>query len=536
MDQEHFYLDNAVYQIYPRSFCDSNGDGIGDLQGIISKLDYLSQLGVKILWLSPIYPSPNCDYGYDISDYKAINPEYGTMEDFEMLIKETEKRGMKIVMDLVVNHTSDLHPWFKASMDPSSPYHDYYIWRKGKKNNKLPPNNWTSMFTGPAWTYVPKTDMWYLHLFTPAQPDLNWHNQKVMDEVEDILSFWLSKGVYGFRCDSINIIYKNDLEDSNVSMGVTARGLDKYMNTQGNHAILHKWYEDIFSKGDHIVIGETNNVTYQDVNRFNKEECSMCFEFTHVSKAHYKPQNFIKIIRGWQENVEWNANYLENHDQNRSIPKYGDAKHYYKQTGKALCLLNLLLRGTPFIYQGEEIGMLNYPKLDWSVTKDVVPFNIRKIAKHYLIPYCFVKKFCYDHDRDNERMPMQWSSKTMAGFTSSSSSWLPIGPDYKKINVEDNLKDPDSILNFYKKVLKLREEHACLRRGKIAFDDRVPSGVISFLREDEKEKIRVVINLTKHVKRINLVGVKALASNYVQTSEDYTSLRPYEALAYLSAD
>jgi oligo-1,6-glucosidase len=546
MEERKFFKENAVYQIYPRSFCDSNGDGIGDLKGIISKLDYLKDLGIGIIWLSPVYPTPNVDFGYDISDYMNINPEYGTLADFDELVAEAKKRGIRIVMDLVVNHTSSEHPWFKASKDPSSPYRDYYIWREGKNNNTLPPNNWTSCFTGPAWTYDKEAKMWYLHLFTPGQPDLNWKNPKVLEEVEKILNFWLDRGVYGFRCDVINQIYKTTLQDGKDNLIHMRVGLPYYLNQQGNHDILHQIYQDVLSKRETMTVGECDMVDYEEARKFTTEELDMVFTFVHEEEKNhffrpavprrFRKEEWKKIIVGWQTHHDWNANYLENHDQRRSINKFGDPKKYPWESGKMLCLLNLFLRGTPFIYEGEEIGMRDYPSLDWSRVTDIVPLNVRKLTKNIPIPQRDKDELCFDFDRDNARSPVQWDDTANAGFSSAEKTWLPVNGNYKDINVAKQEKDPSSLLSFYKEALKIRKAHPTLSYGSIHFY-KAAKGVMMFSREDDDGKYLAVINLTKHAKTAVLPALgQILLSVYPDAFvREKMKLRPFEAILVKSA-
>ncbi|MCI2069598.1 MAG: alpha-glucosidase [Bacilli bacterium] len=542
MKEKRFFEQQAVYQIYPRSFKDSNGDGIGDLNGIISKLDYLKDLGIGIIWLSPIYPSPNFDYGYDISDYKAINPEFGTMEDFERLLKEAKERNIRIVMDLVVNHTSIEHRWFQASLDSSSPYHDYYIWRKGKNENKLPPNNWTSNFLGSAWTYVKEADSWYLHLFTPQQPDLNWQNPKVLEEVESILRFWLDKGVYGFRCDVINEIYKSSLEDGKDSFPHMMVGKEYYLNQEGGFQILRKLHEDVFSHYDSMTVGETGFITYEDQKKYTNSALDMVFSFDHVNprfyklfptfQIKYKPEFMKKTIRGWQENCTWNTVFFENHDQGRSIAKFGDTGQYYKESAKMLSTLICSLRGTPFIYQGEEIGMEDYPRMDWSVNKDIVPVMIKKMILSFHMPKSQAEKMAFIYDRDNARMPFQWDDSLSAGFSSSSKTWLPVNENYLRINAKLNEEDPTSILQFYKEGLKVRKEHPSLQTGSISFLES-KKDVMAYIREEEGEKILALINLSKKERKTG-IGLKGtvILSNYPDDNgeKSFTSLRPFESV------
>lgn len=542
MEKGKYFQENAVYQIYPRSFCDSNGDGVGDLQGIVSKLDYLQSLGVGIIWLSPIYPSPNVDYGYDISNYMTVNPEFGIMADFEDLIRETKKRNIRVVMDLVVNHTSNQHPWFLASKDPKSPYADYYIWRKGRRANTLPPNNWKSVFTGSAWTFDPEAKSWYLHLFSKEQPDLNWKNPKVFQEVEKVILFWLSKGVYGFRCDVINEIYKTTLDDG-VGKGPTGvKGSEHYLNQEGCHQILHHFYKDIMENRDGMVVGETPNVNYKEANKFTHEEMDMVFYFDHVDKSIPKimfsrkiprdMKKFKQTIIGWQNNLSWNANYLENHDQLRSIDAFGDRKKYYKQSGKMLGMMNILLRGTPFIYQGEELGMVSYLPKEIEVHRDLVPAKIRRLAAPFPIPRTFIDRLCYAHNRDNSRSPMQWSDQKNAGFTKADRPWIPVNQTYETINSDLEEADPDSILSFYKELLELRKTEEAFSYGTIDFIP-CPNDVLAFTRKFDGNEFLVICNLTKHKRHVHLPsGGKLLLSNYEDTViGDRVLLRSYECFA-----
>jgi len=539
MDKSEYYKHSIVYQIYPRSFCDSDGDGIGDLRGIISKLDYLHMLGIGIIWLSPIYPSADVDFGYDISDYYSINPDFGTMEDFENLIEQARMRNIRIVMDMVLNHTSSEHKWFIESSNPESKYRDYYIWRKGRNNNKKPPNNWQSMFTGSAWTYSKETDMYYLHIYTPEQPDLNWKNPEVLKEFEKIIDFWLSKGVYGFRWDSVNSIYKTSLENGKKS--AFSRGYEHYMNSEGCHYILHSLYKDVLSKYQIMNVGECNLADFNQVKKFTTEELDMVFTFEHVANKisrirpfkvlPFKPENLKKAVIRWQSNVDWNANYLENHDQMRSIGKFGNSRKYYKQSAKMLACLVLFLRGTPFIFQGEEIGMLDYRNADITKAKDIVPLNMIKLIKKHHLPLFMAKRMISSFNRDNPRAPFQWDDSVSAGFSSSKDTWLPVNPDYKEINVKSNLRDPTSILNFYLKAVWLRKNEEAFILGDIHF---IPSDkrVLYFTRSSMGKTFAVILNLSGKIIRLKEPhSVNVILSNY--NKNDYaviTELLPYEAL------
>jgi oligo-1,6-glucosidase len=539
MDQK-FFRSNAVYQIYPRSFCDSNGDGIGDIPGIISKLDYLKDLGTGIIWLSPVYKSPNADYGYDISDYYSINPEFGTMDDMMRLISEAKKRGIRIVMDLVVNHTSDEHLWFIGSKDPKSKYHKYYYWRKGKKNNTAPPNNWTSQFGGPAWEYVPETDEWYLHLFSKKQPDLDWHNPDVLEEVERILRFWLDRGIYGFRCDVINQIWKESLDDGKPAK--YSRGMEHYLMRDGNHKILHKLYEDVFSHYDCMTVGETYNVDVVNAKRFTHEELDMVFQFDLVNCDRRKipvftkpfhPRAFKKIIFKWQSSIDWNANFFENHDQIRSVERFGDGKRYWKESAKMLAALLMTLRGTPYIYEGEEIGMKNLEKFGPEDYRDPVNDFVYGEMRKFLIPKKTAQRLVRGYTRDNARTPMQWDASENAGF-SAGKPWIVVNPNYKEINVAAEEDDKSSILNFYKAAIKLRKETPALSYG--AFERmKTPGSVIAYTRGYEGRLILVIANLTGKrrsiPKKLRSDSGKVLLSNYEGVSYGYKKhLRPYEVL------
>lgn len=536
-----FFQNQIVYQIYPRSFCDSNGDGIGDIPGIISKLDYLKKLGVGILWLSPVYKTANADFGYDVSDYYSINSEYGTMQDMLRLIDEAKRKGIRIVMDLVVNHTSDEHEWFQSSIHPDSPYRDFYYWRKGKKNNTEAPNNWTSNFGGSAWTYVPEANAYYLHVFGKKQPDLDWHNPKVLDEVEKILRFWLDKGVYGFRCDVINQIWKEDLNDGKKSLWVT--GQEKYLMKEENHRILRQIYEDVFSKYDCMVVGETYNVDFKNARRFTDKELDLAFQFDTVSsdrflvpifKTKFKPKKFKKTFFDWQRELDWNTLFLENHDQPRSINRFGDTKKYFKESAKELAMILLTLRGTPFLYQGEEIGMTDYPLFQPEEYKDPVNFWLLDLLPKFHFSKKKTLQLIHNCNRDNARTPMQWGKGENADFTSGNETWLPVNPNYPEINVEVEETDPDSILSFYRQLIQFRKEEPALIYG--TFEPiKTKGSIMAFYRSYQGEMLFVLLNLTKKNQRLphkisSLVG-QVLFSNYSHAGFTFKKrLRPYEGL------
>ncbi len=537
-----FFRSNVVYQIYPRSFCDSNGDGIGDIPGIISKLDYLEDLGVGIIWLSPVYKSPNADFGYDISDYYQINPEYGTLSDMDRLILEARKRGIRIVMDLVVNHTSDEHPWFQKSKNVNSPFHNYYYWRKGKNNNTEPPNNWQSNFGGSAWEFDKDVGEWYLHIFSKKQVDLNWHNPDVVMEVERILRFWLDRGVYGFRCDVINQIWKEDFLDGRNDRFVV--GQEYYLNKDGNHKILERLHKDVFSHYDCMTVGETFGIGYEDAKRFTSgNELDMCFHFDAMDIDHrrypcflkkYKPEALKNVLFAWQKNLDWNALYLENHDQRRSIERFGNGKKYWKESGKMLSMLLLTQRGTPFIYNGEEIGMLNFDKLTIDDCLDPVDFWAYGLMGKYHLPKRLKNRLISNFARDHARSPFQWNDDKNAGFSSGDKTWMKVNPNYSRINAAKEREDQDSILNFYKKAIALRKNSKTLSFG--SFEPiKTNKKIMAFYRTYQDERLLIIMNMTRWKIKIpadlrNTKGI-ALLSTYRGAQYGYKEhLRPFEGL------
>lgn len=527
MDNRHTWKDKIVYQIYPRSFMDSNGDGIGDIQGIISKLDYVKSLGVDVIWLSPVYGSPNDDNGYDISDYKGINPEFGTMQDMDQLIVEAGRRGIRIIMDLVINHTSDEHPWFIESKHPESPYRDYYIWQ-----NK--PNNWTSFFGGKAWDQV--GDSFYLHLFSKKQPDLNWHHPKVMDEVQDIMRFWLNKGIYGFRCDVINIIYKSSLEDGKKRFVLVGR--EHYHSQEGMHQILKRLRSEVLASYDSMTVGETVLVNTKQANDLilpERHELDMVFGFEHMEtdqinnkwfRTRFKPQKFIRTLIKWQNQVYWNANYLENHDQQRSVSRFGNDKVYHRESAKMLALLNLTLKGTPYIYQGEEIGMTNGDFTSLDEYRDVETHRIIALAKKLHFPQWFQQRMLRLSSRDHARTPMQWTSE--GGFTTGD-PWIKVNRNTTFINVEKQNIEEDSILSFYRKLITLRKNNQALSRGSFEAI-YAKRGVFIFRRKDATQSWVTVINMTAKKKRIGLfIDGEVILSNLHANQIIESKLQPYEA-------
>ena len=483
-----WWKDRVAYQIYPRSFKDSNNDGIGDIQGIISRLDAIKDLGAGIIWLSPVYKSPDADNGYDISDYCSIDPKFGTMADMEKLFAEAAKRDIRIIMDLVINHTSDEHEWFKKSRAGVSPYRDYYIWQPPKKNQagrNLPPNNWTGFFMGEVWEYDENRGEYYLHLFDKKQPDLNYKNPLVIEEIKNILRFWLDKGAAGFRCDVINVLYKTSLEDGKKSMAV--QGLEHYKSQEGNHAILRELRRDVFDKYNCFTVGETVMVDIDDAKLLcdeSRKELDMLFYFEHLEIdrriARFIPKKFkasklLEVLTKWQQGLEWNALYLENHDQARIVSHFGAAEKsvspdgrpgkYWERGAKLLAILELTLRGTPFIFQGQEIGMTSFDFKSLDEVNDVESHSLNKLMKKMHIPGFLRWKWIKASSRDNARTPMQWDSGENAGF-SKVKPWLGINRNYRYINYASQKDDPASILSFYKNLIALRQKSECLKTGE----------------------------------------------------------------------
>jgi len=505
------FKNRIVYQIYPASFKDSNNDGRGDLQGIISKLDYLKDLGVGIIWLSPIYDSPMDDMGYDVKNYKEINPKFGSMADFDELMSEAKKRDILIVMDLVINHTSTEHAWFKEAIQdkPDNKYRDYYIIKDGK-GNKVP-NNWDSAFTGSCWKKIDGLDnKYYMHLYCETQADLNYHNENVILEIEDIMRFRLNKGVYGFRCDVINNIYKTSLNDDSM-FKLFNKGEKFYANQPGMFEILKRFRVEVLDKYNCFLVGETGLLTPEIGLEFLESRAlDMFFEFDHifadklakipVIKRDFQAKKLVEPIFKWQEAVPWIANYLENHDQLRSVSRYGNEKEYYSESAKMLCMFLLTLKGTPFIYQGEEIGMTNVSDLKLSEVNDCASLStIKTVQKVLHVKEDKAWKMVNETIcRDHARTPMQWSADKNAGFNEGSRTWLRLNNNFNEINVENELEDEDSILNFYKRMIKFRNECDILKYG--SFERQyVTNKICSFYRTYKGRRLLIVLNFSDDV-------------------------------------
>ncbi len=539
-----WYKEAIVYQIYPRSFYDSNGDGIGDIRGIIQKLDYLKDLGVNAVWLSPIYDSPLDDMGYDISNYYDVHKDYGTLEDFKEMLDEMHKRGIRLIMDLVVNHTSDEHPWFlDAKKSVNSPYHDYYIFRKGK--NGRAPNNWRSFFGGSAWEYNEATDEYYLHLFSRRQPDLNWENPKVRAEVKKILKFWLDLGVDGFRCDVINLLSKKEgLPNTRGLPILGAKGI--YIDGPKMHDYLQELKRDVFSKYDMFTVGECVLIDLKTALGYIKEgidELNTVFHFEHMNAdcfyskwipRKFKLRRLKKPLSKWQYGLQgkaWNTLFLENHDQPRSVNRYGKLENRV-EVAKMLATYIFSQRGIPFIYQGQEIGMTNahYTKIEQY--KDVETLNMYKTLRKFLSEKRAMR-LVQKASRDNSRTPMQWNRGKNAGF-STGEPWLEVNPNYLEINVEDSLGDENSILNYYKKLLSLRKKHSIFVYGD--YREHYPrSNKLAYYERNYKgKKLLVICNFTAKELEFdpiyNLSRFKLILNNY---SQDKKQLMPFQAKIYL---
>lgn len=551
-----WFKELSVYQIWPRSFCDGNGDGIGDLKGVLSKLDYIKSLGVDAIWFSPLYVSPQKDYGYDIADYRNIAPEYGTMEDVKAVLDGAHERGLKVVMDLVVNHTSDQHEWFKKSAAGDPKYKDYYIWRPGKgKDGKKFPNNWMATFPGDGWEWNEQRGEYYLHLFAVEQPDLNHDNPAVREEVKSIMRFWLDMGVDGFREDVITYISKREGLPNGFPLPVM-RGVEHYSPGPNIHKYLME-YRQVLKDYDAFQLGEAPAMTPKNALKYitegDNQQLDMMFQFQSMEadcfmisyvRTPFNLRKLKKVYKNWQTKLfgkAWNTNYLENHDQPRVISRYGNDKQYRVESGKALATMYTFLSGTHFVYQGQEIGMTDYPFKDWSDFTDVATFCAKRLMEK---THLFTKKGLFERcayaSRDNARTPVQWSAEENAGF-STGTPWFHVNPNYKEINVAAAEADPDSILNYYRAILKLRKEYKDTAiygeyKEHLKRDKRVM--VYDKIAEDGS-KLTVVINLSdktvsaRRAKKFVDADAKRLIGNYKGSMADM--LKPYEAHVFYTA-
>ncbi|MHA2961608.1 glycoside hydrolase family 13 protein [Priestia megaterium] len=552
--EKKWWKEAVAYQIYPRSFMDSNGDGIGDIQGVISKLDYLSDLGIDVIWICPIYQSPNDDNGYDISDYKDIMKDFGTMEDFDELLDEVHHRGMKLIMDLVINHTSDEHPWFLESRSSKeNPYRDYYIWHEGKDGKE--PNNWESIFSGSAWEFDEKTKEYYMHVFSKKQPDLNWENEKVRHELYEMVNWWLDKGIDGFRVDAISHIKKvagfPDLPNPEKLDYVPS--FEGHMNRPGIQEHLKELKENTFAKYDIMTVGEANGVTSDSADEWVAEDggnFNMIFQFEHMGlwdKGEEKPLDLIElktILTNWQNGLEkingWNALYLENHDQIRSVNKFGSAA-YRVESAKCLAALYFLMKGTPFIYQGQELGMTNVKFDSIDDYDDVGMINYYRIQREKGDSHDEIMKVIWETGRDNSRTPMQWNTERNAGF-STGTPWMKVNPNYVEINVEEQKSDKDSVLNFYKQLIKIRKQHDVLVYGTYRLLAEEDSAIYAYTRTLESKTAVVICNMSPNNQTFefpsesSFTNIEVLIHNYpLDTNKTLKkcTLHPYETRVYL---
>lgn len=535
------YKSSTVYQIYIKSFCDSNGDGIGDLNGIRSKLPYIKSLGVNYIWITPFFCSPMIDNGYDVSDYRNVNPMFGTMEDCEALIKEADALGIGVMFDMVFNHTSDKHEWFKRALAGDPEYMDYYIFRDGDKDT--PPTEWTASFGTGAWDYVPSLGKWYLHLFAPEQPDLNWDNPKVREELKEVIRFWKAKGVKGFRFDVLNLISKP------ATLTEPKTGNAVRFCKDGPH--VHEFISELVTDtgiGDMITVGEMSSTTIDNVIRYSSpasHELSMCFSFHHM-KVDYKGGDKFALMppdmkllhdvfRDWQEKVAegggWNAVFWCNHDQPRIVSRLGDEGRYWKESAKMLGTFVHFLRGTPYIYQGEELGMTNAHYSGIDEYDDVEAINYYHILLKRGSSEAEALNVLSQRARDNSRTPMQWNAGKFAGF-SEGEPWLKVPANHAAINVEAEEADKDSILNYYRELVHLRKEYKVISEGSIEFLETGHDDVIAYERRLGDERIVVFCNFSGEERTVSGIALhgRVLIGNYAGT---HKMLQPYEALVML---
>ena len=551
--EKRWWKESVVYQIYPRSFCDSNGDGIGDLNGITGKLDYLKELGIDVIWLSPVYKSPNDDNGYDISDYQAIMDEFGTMEDFDRMLATAHEKGIKIMMDLVVNHTSDEHKWFiESRKSTDNPYRDYYIWRPAKEDGSLP-NNWGSCFSGPAWEYDKTTDMYFLHLFSKKQPDLNWDNPAVRQDVFDMMNWWLKKGVDGFRMDVISLISKEPgLPDKETGINGYAT-----FNVSANGPHVHEYLQEMRQKAlnnaDTITVGECSGVTLEEAKKYarsDEKELNMVFQFEHMdvdsdekagkwTTRKMDLRNLKKILTRWQkglQDIAWNSLYWENHDQPRSVSRFGnDSDEYREISAKMLATCIHMMQGTPYVYQGEELGMTNCPFNTLDNFRDLESINaFHELTEQGKMTEEDMMAAIGYKGRDNARTPMQWDDSAYAGF-STTNPWIMVNPNYTKINAKDQVNREDSVFKYYQKLIKLRHESELIVYGTydlILDDDK---DIYAYIRTLGDEKLIVYCNFSENTREVELpeefVNKKVRISNYSDAKANQKiTLRPYEAI------
>ena len=547
--KKNWWKESVVYQIYPRSYKDTSGNGLGDIDGIIEKLEHIKSLGVDIIWLCPIYESPNDDNGYDISDYRKISDDFGGDKAFDRLLAAIHKCGLKLIMDLVANHTSDEHYWFEeAKKSRENPYHDYYVWKKGTP--KTLPNNWQSVFSGSAWKWNEKTEEYFLHLYTQKQPDLNWENSKVREEIYSIIDFWLAKGVDGFRMDVISMISKRlAFEDVPENMPIVEVMEKFYSNGPRVHEFIKEMNQKVLSKYDIVTVGEGPGINLENALNYVSEaenELNMVFHFDHLfidygPKGKYDPIPidfilFKKIFSQWDNllaNKGWNSIFLGNHDFSRIVSRFGNDKDFHFESAKLLVTLLMTMRGTPYIYQGDEIGMVNvaHPSIDFY--DDVETLNAWKLAEIEGEDMELFLKLVHKQSRDNARTPMQWDSSKNAGFTKSK-PWIPLNNNFKMINVTDQEEDPHSILQYYRKMIAFRKANKTLVYGEYKDLEPNDSKLFIYKRWDEKNLFLIAHNFSDNSQEFNSDYIKGLtlsSSNYL-SNEKRNSLQPWESRIY----
>lgn len=548
-----WWKEAVFYEIYIRSFFDSTGDGIGDLKGIISKLDYLKDLGIDVIWISPMYKSPNYDNGYDISNYEQISDEFGTMEDFNNLLEEVHVRNMKLIIDLVINHTSDLHPWFIESRKcKNNSKRNFYIWRQGKDNKE--PNNWRSIFGGSVWEYDRNTEEYYFHLFSRNQPDLNWENEKMRNEIYTMIDWWIKKGIDGFRIDAISHIKKDKFYKKMSCVGEEKNRDDfkRYTNVEGIFYYLKELKQKALNKDDIVTVGEANGINVEDVISWVGEKdgiFNMIFQFEFLnlfeSQSYCKKVNILdikRVLSKWQRIIEgkgWNALFVENHDVPRIVSILGDDNRYLRESATCIAVMYFMMQGSPFIYQGQEIGMTNISLENIEEYNDIksIQFYNDKIKEN--MPKKEIMKMLALSSRDNARTPMQWSNRKNAGFTQGN-PWLCVNENYNKINVEDQLTEPESVLNFYKKMINIRKKNKVFIYGSYEEILKDHKEIFAYVRMLKNEKGIIICNLSdKNVPykydKIKLYTSDFLLGNYVPREEKYVTefiLRPYETRIY----
>lgn len=550
--EKKWWKESVVYQIYPRSFKDSNGDGIGDLNGITEKLDYLKELGIDVIWLSPVYQSPNDDNGYDISDYRSIMKEFGTMDDYDRMLAEAHKRGIRIVMDLVVNHTSDEHPWFiESRKSKDNPFRDYYIWRPAKDGHE--PNNWGSCFSGSAWEYDPTTDMYYLHLFSRKQPDLNWDNSQVRREVFDMMNWWLDKGVDGFRMDVISLISKDpDFPDGKPGINGYA-GFNEPANGPHVHEYLQEMRREVLDGRDTLTVGECSGVTLEEAKKYARSdgrELSMVFQFEHMdvdadgdnkwSDRKMDLRELKEVMTRWQKGLDtiaWNSLFWENHDQPRSVSRFGNDGQYREESAKMLATCLHMMQGTPYIYQGEELGMTNVPFRGIGDFRDLDSINAyHELTGQGVFTEEEMLKYLRYKSRDNARTPFQWNGENNAGFTSGT-PWIMVNPNYKEINAAEQMGRESSVFRYYQKLIRLRKQYEIIVYG--SYDLLLPDDreLFVYTRTLGEEKLLVICSFSENTRSFELPegwmteNTELLIGNYSDAeAKQVMTLRPYEAV------